>query len=491
MNPPSAEVRGETAGGFSGFRPAGETSLWREPLFWLALTLAATRFLRLGEWSLWEDEVFTLADAREWLEPGSARGPRNPLGYMLFAGLIHGLGPVPGEFGMRFVPALLGVLGIVATGFGFAPLFGARRAAAAAAIVAASSWHLYWSQNARFYTLAQDFALIGGVLAMRAVLAPRGERFLGTALTALAALLLAAMAQPASALLIPAWFGAALLLPRRRLVPVPRPLPISRALWLGAGLVGLALAAWVVPMWLDFARTKRDPTVLHLLATSGWYFTPALLSAALFGVWCAWRGRSAPDLLAGLACTLTAGLALLNACFLRAAAQYLFVLLPFVAVLATAPLGDRRTSGRWRWGWLAALLLPALCDQALYFAVRHGDRPPWREGFAAVHERSQPGDLVFTNNANVGEYYLAPRSDSLRHPVHVHNLDRYSYLAEQHWARQGRRTWFVLNLERLGEWPREAEADLRRMLASEARLVAAFPVDVGVRDLDVLVYLRE
>lgn len=475
-----------TAPGSSGAR-----AVLREPLFWFALVLAATRFVRLGEWSLWEDEVFTLADARAMIEGGGSGGPRNPLGYVLFAGLIRGLGEVPGEFGMRFVPALLGVLGIAGTGLCLARGFGPRRAAAAAAIVAASTWHLYWSQNARFYTLAQDLALIGGALALGARLEPQAPRRLARILAALVALVLAALAQPASALFLAGLAFACLALPARRLSPPPPRIELPRAAWVAGAVLAIALCAWAARVWLDYYRTKHDSTALHLVATSGWYFTPALLAAALFGAWLGFRARRAPDVLVLLACAATAALALANAFVLRAAAQYLFVLLPFVAVLATAPLVEPRAGRGFRALWLVVLLAPALFDQRLYFAERNGDRPPWREAFGRVHGELAPGDLVFTNNANVGEYYFAPRSRTLRHPAHVHNLDRYSFVGEQHWARRARRAWFVINVDRLDEWPARAKNEFLAMLESNARLVERFPVDVGVRDLDVLVYLRE
>ncbi len=447
-----------------------------------------TRFWRLGDWSLWEDEVFTLSDARTIMADGGV--PKNPLGYFLFAGLIHGLGTVPGEFGLRILPAILGVLGIAACGLCFAPIFGARRAAATALILGASTWHLYWSQNARFYTLAQDLALLGGVFAARALLRARGERFFLCALCALALLMLAALAQPAALLLLPAWLAAAVAVSRIRTQPPLASLPISRTSVIAAGILGVLIAAWVGPIWLDFYRTKHDPTALHLLLTSGWYFTPALLGAAAFSMVCAVRRRSAPDIVVGLACLFAAGLAQANALFVRAAAQYLFVLLPFVAALATWPIVQSRFRPWWRAAWLAALVLPAVIDQGLYFTARNGDRPPWREAFAEVHRLREPGDLVFTNNANVGEYYFAPLSLDLRHPSHVQNLDRYTYASEQHWARQPRRAWFVVNIERLDEWPMAARDAFKAMLADRATLVKSFDLDVGVRDLDVLVYLR-
>lgn len=466
-------------------------SLFAEPLLWLALLIGLTRFWRLGEWSLWEDEVFTVQDARAVLDQGLAATPWNALGYWMFAGVVALLDPAPSEFGLRFLPALLGFAGILATALCFAPLFGPRRAAVAALLVAASSWHVYWSQNARFYTLAQDFVVIGVAFGLRAVFRPMGESFWRTSLLAVLFLGLAAATHPAQALLIPAWIGGAWICRRLSLcddVDLPR---LSRAQFAALCLLLAALGAWCLRVLIDYHRTKNDSTALHLIQTGGWYFTPALLAAAAFGSVASWRARRGRDVLLAMVCATSVVLAIAVAFFVRAAAQYLFALLPLVAVLATAPLDDRRAGSGWRAAWVAVLVGAGLFDQSLYFLQRRGDRPAWREAFAEVLERAAPGDLVFSNNANVGEWYFDSSSDDLRHPRQVQVLDRYSYATTGHWARQGRRQWFVFNEDRLNEWPRAAREAFVAMLAADARRVAAFHVREGPRDLDVLVYLRE
>jgi hypothetical protein len=464
----------------------GSTSVWREGLFWLALALSLGRFWQLSQWSLWEDEVFTLNDSRALL---AGEWSKNPLGYAPFAALIQLLGPVPSAAALRMIPALLGCLGIAAVGALFAPVFGARRAAACALLVSASSWHLYWSQNARAYTLTQDLALFAGALALAAVFGAASTR---RAWAAALFGVLACLVHPSAALFCLGVVGALFLLPfvgfSGALRPMP-PLP-RNVLRIGA-LLGVLAALWLGRMWWDYFRAKSDSTALHLIKTSGWYFTPALLAAATFGAFGAWRERAARDVLVALACLLAAALAIANALFVRAAAQYLFVLLPFVALLATRPLVLRNAGPRWRAAWLVALVLPALADQGLYFFQRNGDRPPWKEAFEQVINTRLPGDLVFTNCANVGEFYFEPRSLNLRRPVHVQILDPYTSATEMHWARQARRAWFVNNVERLSEWDHDSQRSLKTMLKEDARLVASFEVGEGLRDLNVLVYLRE
>jgi len=130
-------------------------------------------------------------------------------------------------------------------------------------------------------------------------------------------------------------------------------------------------------------------------------------------------------------------------------------------------------------------------DQALYFAVRHGDRPRWREAYELVGRERRGDDLVLGMAAPVGQYYLAPGSTDLRATRALVRLNAYSARVPAQWSRRERRTWFVVNAEDIRGWDAPARRDVERILAEECRAYAAFRVPWTPRDLDVLVYLRE
>jgi predicted membrane-bound mannosyltransferase len=119
------------------------------PLGLLAITLtgAFLRIYKLGEWSFWGDEMFTVS------------GREDGFNYSLFRqslslGLIQTVTALNGisEWNARIVPAIIGILTIPAIFYAVKRLFDTPSALLAALLLALSPWHLYWSQNARFYT---------------------------------------------------------------------------------------------------------------------------------------------------------------------------------------------------------------------------------------------------------------------------------------------------------------------------------------------------
>ncbi len=478
----------------------GERTSWRDPwaiAFALAaLAAAALRFVRLGEWSLWIDEAFTLHDS---LHPVAVA---NQLGYALWGAYLEWLGERPDEFQLRLPSAVFGVLGVPLACWAFIPAIGARGAAAAALLLALSPWHVYWSQTARFYTLAQDVGLIAGGLALRGLL---GGRVL-LAVLGLACAGLGALAHPSALALVPALALAPWLLHWAGFELGPH----ARRVRSACTLLGLALvlvaAPWLHGIWQRWELVKGRGDPLHFLLTTGFYLSPLACAAALFGTAIAARRRAAASLqLAGVT-ALVMGSALLASVFVRVSAQYVFVVLPWVYALAAAPLelewsaraapasGERRVrSGRaLALAYLGALALPALVNTGLLLSVRHGERPQWREAYRYVHERRREGDLVLGMEAPVAEYYLAPSATDLRNPRQLVWLDDWRAEVPSQWERSGRRTWFVLNLEQLEDWSHAAEREaLLESLRSECRLVADWPLYVESRDLSVRVYVRE
>ncbi|NOT30501.1 MAG: hypothetical protein HOP15_08650 [Planctomycetes bacterium] len=454
----------------------------------LALGLGALRFASLSSWSLWLDEALTLADV-------DGRGEVNPVGYRLF-GWFYGLADGrPDEAWLRLPAAFFGLVSILATAWAFWPFVGARAAALAAFFVSSSAWHLYWSQNARFYTLAQALALVGGGALLRGLFGGSTWR------TALGLLLLAlaAATHPSAAFLV----GPLLCVPwvARWLDWVPSDAARARAwrIFSLAGLVALVLGSgWALRAWLVWEARQGTGSPLHFAKTAGYLITPTLGLAFLVGALRRWRERE--SFVALVATVLALAAAALASGFVRVSAQYVFVLLPWIAMVAALGLavrtGPRETlAARLRLVLLALLVaMPGLVESGLYFLVRHGDRPRWREAYAYVFEHKGARDLVLGMDAPVAEFYLNPSSSRLREWSAVTWLDDWRSRLPMDWARYGRRTWLVINAAQLDDWTLqptsgERRAEFERLLREECVRVASFEVPLTPRDLDVHVYV--
>jgi hypothetical protein len=456
-------------------------------LLGLALVVGLLRFWRLSEWSLWYDEAATWFDLQASL---SSPEIHNPLGYRAIGWAVALCGGEPSEFNLRLLPAIAGWLVIPATWFAFRPFAGGRRAAAAALLVSASSWHIYWSQTARFYTLAQLFALLGGALVLRGLWRSKFVHVLaGCVLIGSAGLFHVSAVVLLPALALAPWLLAPLNLPE---LQHSRRVRLFLLLLLGAGL--LVGFAWALRAWETFERHAADFSTAHYLLTTGFYVTPLLASAALLGVGTAWSARSAFGLLVAL--TVLLGLFAMLLCSMRVivAAQYVFVFLPWIAILAAWPLepaGERGArAGAFAYGWLALLVLPALATTLLYFGERQGERPQWREAFEFVWNQREVDDLILGMEAPVGEYYLDPRGADLQNPERVPWLDRWRPQRPREWAAHARRAWYVFNPEQLKGWEAADRLEFERFLREQCRLVKCFPLYVESRDLSVWVYLR-
>lgn len=471
-------------------------------LLGLALALGLLRFVRLGEWSLWFDEVATWTDAHHGLDGGQIN---NKLGYWAIAWVASLSGGPADELGLRLLPAIVGWLVIPLTWFVFRPFFGGRAAAGAAVLVAVSTWQVSWSQTARFYTMAQAISLVGGGITLSGYVRASVPR-------AVLGLVVAASAfffHPSGALLVPALVMAPWVVSMTGVSfrTARRPAYVL----LGCSIVAVAAAfPTALETWNWYSMQKghsgglmtRLPSIVHYLKTTGFYVTPVLGLAALVGGGFALRRRSAPQLAAFAIAALGLAAALTASAFVRISAQYVFVTLPWLCMLACLPLvedGHERSElsregallvRRMRTAWLLVLAVPALTTTALYLTVRRGERPAWREAYQYVWNERDPGDLVLGMEASVGEFYIAPDRTALRETRHVAWLDKFRALRAEQWTRHPRGTWYVINPEQLMGWKPEEAAGLRRYLAEECHLVKSFPLYVESRDLSVWVYVR-
>lgn len=465
-----------------------------------ACGLALLRFLRLGHWSLWYDEALTLGDAWHgsgWLPGG---GPVHTLGYLLIRAVASFFEGRPDEFALRIGPALAGVLCVPLTAWAFRPLAGRRAAAFAALLVAVSSWHIYWSQNARAYTFAQAQTLVAtGVWARGWIDGGRLRCAIGVGLALAASAFHPHAAGVAAGLgLAPLFVGRGPGKPawaeqrreeRRR---------AERAGLLVLLLGGLLSAPVLAPALLDYVG-KKDTDVgfaaeavsgfVHLVTSTGFQLTPVLGVAALAGAWLGWRSRAGRIVVVGAALPVAGMLAV--SLVTKVSAQYLFCSLPWAAALAAWPLGTaflRRGRSAWVYGGL--LVLPALTSCALYFGWRHGERPRWREAYSYVWSARGENDAVLGMQAGLGEYYVDPTFTDVRRPSLVGWCDYKQVHNVQTAAATTRPLWIVVRPEFLELWEPDHRAFLEALLQDQCHLKRRFPVPMEGRDLTVLVYYR-
>jgi 4-amino-4-deoxy-L-arabinose transferase-like glycosyltransferase len=118
----------------------------------ITLIGAVLRFYKLGEWSFWIEEIHTLGHASDLdaLDLGTLFNLRIPF-YAVERTVMEFLGW--NEWTARLVPALLGVISLPLIFVAVRKVFNLQVAVLSAILLAIAPWHIYWSQNARFYTL--------------------------------------------------------------------------------------------------------------------------------------------------------------------------------------------------------------------------------------------------------------------------------------------------------------------------------------------------
>ncbi len=469
----------------------GADGAWSGPLLALALILGLLRFWKLGDWSLWVDEAHTVADWGASLDLGRIW---NPLGYVAIRETVALLGGELSEWTLRFLPALVGWLCIPIAYWAFAGSFGRRRAAWVAILIAVSSWHVYWSQTARFYTFAMAFSLVGGGLLLRGV-----DR--GRVLLALLGLLVAGLAaafHPTAALLVPALTLAPILVALRTGDPSPHFARVRTALLVCCLLGALAAAPWAWSSIQNHQAQKGTADLLagpvHLLLTLGYFFTPVVVVAALIGAVWSWRERDRAGLMAAWVCLISLGAALFLSLSALMTAQYTFCVLPWALAAAVSPLEASVATRRARaagTAWGALLVVSALASLMLYMTSRMGERPRWREAYELVDRLREPGDLILGMATPVGEVYLGERGTDPRRPLVVSPLGDWFPDGPRRWNRHPRRIWAVVRPQWYESLRPGDRAMLEDWLREECRLVQRYPVAMEGRDLEVLVYLRD
>lgn len=455
----------------------------------LALILAvgaAMRLYMLGTWSFWIDEVETLIRVQR----GYA-GDVNlmqPISTRLIGMALATLGT--NEWNARIVPALFGTVSGAILFFPIKRLFGPTVALLAVLLLVLSPWHLYWSQNARFYTALLLFYTLA-ILTLLIGIEEQRPWLIGVALIFLG---LATLERMLALLCIPVAFGFLTLrlffsgrLPRIQtrwillLLCAPLLFIVVDILY-GVLLGGDSLFLFQSQVFLEkFVGNVNLNPVRLLLAFVYRLGLPLATIATFAGIYLVFADRQHTYLFLVSSAIVPVILLLFLSFFTTTQDRYLFMILPSWIILGA--LAVRRlfmqTSGIGKVLAIALACLLAgdyLSQDILYYQYQNGFRMDWKGAFALVQQQRADGDLIVTSRPKVGNYYMGE------------NVLDFAELAPESLQLDSQRIWFVL--DNVSERSQRNPA-LQEFARNSTELVDVREVQMPGKVMTVRVYLYD
>ena len=441
------------------------------------------RFWNLGQWSFWIDEVFTVRDAQNLSFNNWQRIP-NPIPYLavkLSIALAN-----DSEWGSRLIPCIVGLASIPAV-FGLGrTLFNWRIGILSSAFVACSSWHLFWTQNARYPIFTFLFAVL---TAWFFYLSLERDSTLLT-IGALVSCFCLILSHTLSAVIVPALAAYALIC----LLEKP-----SRKRWVNLLIFFIPFAipvlALILPqvrgyLFSGWGRNEWQRSPLYIVLTLVHGVSIPIAVAAFFGFVAMPSNRSTRFLLCYAGVPL--GLFLVASQFQNVAGYYLFWTTPAYFILAgvaceqvwkaVVPQSGGKTVGM----LMPCVLVVTLFSQTyLYFQIENGGRPRWREAFEAIQVEKRSTDKVVLSEPEMGRYYLPELSQ-----IYIGALldDKEGF--ERRWKTSERgRLWFIVDVASFNVF--DADMAVRSWIRQRGHIVKTFPAFSRVKDRTIYVYLLE
>jgi mannosyltransferase len=438
----------------------------------ITLLAAVLRFYKLGEWSFWIDEIYTInrtqthfsnilsvlqnLPARLWL----------PLSFVFTKFALNIFGVT--EFSARLVSTLIGIITIPALFFYTRKYFGVGVALLLALLLAVAPWHLYWSQNARFYTSLLVFYTMAGLSFFYAIEFDHPWSFV----LFYGFLYLAMSERLQAAFLLPVAFAY---LGSLRIFRFERPPGLNKRNLLIFAIPFLLMLLFELVRYLlrgastttsfiqDFSGLQVSDPIRLLFSIIFNISFPVLAFALVSSIYLIHKKDRAGLYLLISALLPIILLVLLNP-FVFTKDRYVFMTLPFWLLLAAIGTKVLYTHVRGNGKLLAAGVLVIFLAQAfssylLYYQVNHGNRLDWRTAFEIVKEQSQPEDIVVAFWPEFAPFYLDreiqpyedTRSESImqsdqRHWIVIDSETIYANVPLMNWVEQETRLIRVLYL---------------------------------------------
>ncbi len=446
----------------------------------------ALRLYKLGAWSFWGDEIFNINRAQATFDSigtifndlGRTIRYWPALSIILTGSVLNILGI--SEWSARLVPAIIGVISVPILYFPIRKLFGVSVALVAVLLLTISPWHLYWSQNARFYTALLLFYTLALFVFYFGIEFDRPWYIL----LSMVLLVIAIRERLFALILVPVVTSYLVLL---KILPFEKPPGLRLRNLVLFFLPGMIAALYFIipmlrPRYLSqladaFGRINNNP--LWLLAGVVYYVgLPTICLGALGGLYLLLKKNRASLLLSlGALIPLLTIMALSP--FVYTANRYVFLSLVSWLILASVAAKEllfqtRGSAKILAFGALIILLAGPLSEDMLYYRYQNGNRDNWRAAFELIKQHKKAGDLVVAAGPQLGNYYLQEKT------IGMENLDLAQF------EENGDRVWFVEDMNVEERWPH-----IHTWLEKNAQLITNLDVHVRARNFKMRVYLYD
>jgi uncharacterized membrane protein len=369
-----------------------------EYLVLAAITVLAVflRFYKLGNWSYWVDELYTL---RASFRPYAELLDRP---YWIITRLSIDLLGV-NAFSLRFFPSLFGIITIPLLYFPFKAIFDQRVSLLAVFLIAISPWHIYLSQLARWYSLLLLVSTLS-LFAFYFFTERNSPKYL---IFSILLFIFAFFLHLTAGFIL--LIGVIYLFLLSRL-PYFRPEKLSVKKVNIFLLVLAAVVLMFIPRFIQFVAHWKDTqqilgywgsTPINFTLKVLYHLTPSIAVIAFFGILLLLFQKERRGLFLAIYGLLPPIALIIAAAFrTNVSAKYVFFTLPGL-MLATSYLCfrviEQIKANKMIVGLaiIAAIILPSLQTDFMYFTSSHGNRDRLKEAVQYIKDRSTGDEQIF------------------------------------------------------------------------------------------------
>ena len=431
--------------------------------YWLlaAITILAAllRLYKIGEWSFWIDEIYTINRAQiHFSDPALLL--RNlpstlwlPISVILTEVFLNVFGV--SEWSARLGSTLIGILSIPILFFPVRKLVGASTVLIFVLLLAISPWHLFWSQNARFYTSLLLFYNLAAFVFFYAIEYDRPVYLIFFYILfyfAVSERLIAVFIFP---VILAYWFALWLLRFDR-----PPGLRTRNILLIILPMLGLILfdafrfirtgSSIILDAIKDFSSIIIDDPIRIFILIVYNIGIPLVCMALLSGIYLI-KEKNRLGLFLFISAVVTSVSVAAVSLVAFVVDRYAFMTLPSWILLASFGVIEVYRKFRPRGfllgiGALLLLIADASGVHLMYYQLNEGNRPEWRRAFEYVAEHAKEGDIIVSPVPEVGSYYTNQDVISLGEiiPEQIENSEgRYWFVldSENSWFHEENKTW--------------------------------------------------